>query len=108
MELNDYEEDINEIIYNKLNFFKISDRRVFFFLKNKKFNKGKVLDLNREMRTLVLRDDKFGEMPILFEQIEAESIKFVKIHCVKCGELKEEYLPDTCEDCADGERRIEI
>jgi len=64
--------------YDKLNYFFTEKIKVFFTLKTGQFRKGMILDLNSKMRTVVLKEDVLGDIPILFEEINWFSIQIAK------------------------------
>lgn len=68
----------DDMIYDKLNYFFQTNQKVFFTLKEGFFRKGFVIDLSKKMRTVVLREDVLGEIPILFEEIQEVSIQRAK------------------------------
>lgn len=73
------EHDKRRRVFLKLKYYFDNDINVFFKWLNPKdnkpyFRKGKILDLSTEMEILVLRENLFGEMPILLQEIEEETI----------------------------------
>ena len=93
--------DMRKNVYDKLNVFKQTNRKVFFYIYAfNQFRKGYILDLNLKMATLVLKEDVLGETPFLFEEIDSTSIDIVKIKCGCCLERKEEYVSGICKECA--------
>lgn len=64
--------------YDKLNYFFIEKKKVFFRLNSGLWRKGFIIDLNERMKTIVLKEDILGEIPILFEEVIFSSIAFAK------------------------------
>ena len=65
--------------YRKLFYFYENKIPVHFKLETGEFRNGKILDLNSETLTLVLKEFVFGEIPLLLENIDPNSIfKFTK------------------------------
>ena len=65
--------------YRKLFYFYENKIPVHFKLETGEFRNGEILDLNQETLTLVLKEFVFGEIPLLLENIDSNSIfKFTK------------------------------
>lgn len=59
----------NETKFLKLKYFQDNNINVHIVLTSGFFRNGKILDLNKEKNIVILRDDKLGETPIIFEEI---------------------------------------
>ena len=65
--------------YRKLSYFYENKIPVHFKLETGEFRNGEILDLNDEKLTLILKEFVFGEIPLLLEDINSNSInKFRK------------------------------
>lgn len=71
---NDYDKDYAKRVFRKLNSFLQVDIPVHFKLLDGKFRNGIILDLDLNKCTLVLKEDMLGNLPILLEEIDIESI----------------------------------
>lgn len=60
--------------FRKLNSFFENKIPVHFKLETGEFRNGKIIDLNFEKLTLVLKEDVFGTVPFLLEDIKESSI----------------------------------
>ncbi|MHA1873350.1 MAG: hypothetical protein ACTSVB_04480 [Candidatus Heimdallarchaeaceae archaeon] len=61
-------------VYRKLIYFFENKIPVHFKLENGDFRNGLILDLNFEKLTLILKENVMGELPILLEDIDENSI----------------------------------
>ncbi len=65
--------------YRKLYYFYENKIPVHFKLETGEFRNGEILDLDHKKLTLILREFVFGEIPLLLEDINSDSIsKFTK------------------------------
>ncbi len=60
--------------YRKLYYFYKNKIPVHFKLETGEFRNGEILDLDSEKSTLILRESVFGEIPLLLEDIDPNSI----------------------------------
>jgi len=60
--------------FRKFNSFFENNIQVHFKLETGEFRNGKIIDLNLEKLTLVFKEEKFGTIPILLEDIKESSI----------------------------------
>ena len=60
--------------YRKLYYFFENKIPVHFKLETREFRNGEILDLNSEKLTLILKEFVFGEIPLLLEDINPDSI----------------------------------
>ena len=63
----------NETIYETAKFFKDKDTSVHITLNSGKWLNGSIVDLSE--KSLVLNEDKFGEILVLFERIIDDGIE---------------------------------
>ena len=65
-------------IHDKLEYFYKEKIKVFFRLKSGLFRKGFINGLNKKFNTVVLIEDVFGKIALLFNEIDFNSITFAK------------------------------
>lgn len=61
-------------VFRKINSFLQFNVPIHFKLKSGEFRNGEIIDLNESKRTLVLKEDVFGMLPVLLEDIDEQSI----------------------------------
>ena len=71
--------DKGQINYRKLLYFYSNELWVHFKDLNGIFYNGPILDLNEDKLTLVIKERVRGELPILLEDIDSDSIEAFKI-----------------------------
>lgn len=64
--------------YRKLSYFYENKILVHFKLETGEFRNGEILDLDFEKLTLILKEFVFGEIPLLLEDINSDSISKFK------------------------------
>ena len=68
--------ELNETLYETANFYKDKKIAVHITFKSGAWVNGIILDVNKDYKDrLVLAEERFGEMLILFERIEDDGIE---------------------------------
>lgn len=67
------ENDNENEIFEKLKYYKDENKKVFFFIKSGQFRKGFVMEF-RDSNKVILNEDVLGTIPILFSEIDYNSI----------------------------------
>jgi len=66
----------NEILYETAKFFKDNSKSVHITLKSNQWLNGIIISINEDFKDrLVLVEEKFGEMLIMFERIKDDGIE---------------------------------
>lgn len=72
-------DETGQEIYRKLLYYFDSEKWVHFKDLDGIFYNGKIIDLNKEKETMVLHERVRGEIPILLECIDSNSIETFKL-----------------------------